>query len=143
VTKVVLDDHLLRDVLADDIGDALARVLRRHEPATTNLYLYRLCKSVVAAPGGALTGGWSPEQRRELGRRLVTLPDRIEVTPLQELAYRMAELAAAFRVSTLGAEAAAAAERLAAPLCVWAGDDGPGIRAAAAGVGAAYRTFER
>ena len=143
MTKVVLDDHLLRDLLADDVGPDLGRLLRRHEPATTNLYLYRLCKSAVAAPGAALTGGWAPEQRRELGRRLVTLPDHIEVAPLQELAYRMAEIAAAFRVSTLGAEAAAAAERLAAPLCVWAGDDGPGIRAALAGVGAAYQTFQR
>jgi hypothetical protein len=141
--RVVLDDHLLRDLLADDVGADLARLLRRHEPATTNLYLYRLCKSVVSAPGGALTGGWAPDHRRELGRKLVTLPDRIEVTPLAELAYRMAEIAAAFRVSTLDAEAAAAAERLAAPLCVWAGDDGPGIRAAVGGVGAAYRTFER
>jgi hypothetical protein len=140
---VVLDDHLLRDLLADDVGADLTRLLRRHKPATTNLYLYRLCKSVVSSPGGALTGGWTPDQRQELGRQLLTLPDRIEVTPLQDLAYRMAEIAAAFRVSTLGAEAAAAAERLGAPLCVWAGDDGPGIRAAVAGVGSAYRTFER
>jgi hypothetical protein len=143
VSKVVLDDHLLRDLLADEIGRDLARLLRRHEPATTNLYLYRLCKSVVAAPGGALTGGWTPEQRRELGRRLVTLPDSIEVAPLQTLAYRMAELATTFRVSTLGAEAAAAAEHLAAPLGVWEGDDGPGIRAAVTGIGETYKTLGR
>lgn len=107
MSKVVLDDHLLRDLLADEIGGNLARLLRRHEPATTNLYVYRLCKSVVAAPGGALTGGWTAEQRRELGRRLVTLPDSVEVAPLRALAYRMAEIATALRVSTLGAEAAA------------------------------------
>jgi hypothetical protein len=33
----------------------------------------------------------------------------------------------AYRVSTLGAKAVAAAERLDAPLCVWTGDDGPGF----------------
>lgn len=143
MSKVVLDDHLLRDLLADEIGGSLAQLLRRHEPATTNLYVYRLCKSVVAAPGGALTGGWTVEQRGELGRRLVTLPDVVEVAPLRKLAYRMAEIAAAFRVSTLGAEAAAAAEHLAAPLCVWEGDDGPGIRAAATGIGASYKTLRR
>jgi hypothetical protein len=143
VSKVVLDDHLLRDLLADEAGGDLARLLRRHEPTTTNLYLYRLCKSVVAAPGGALTGGWTAEQRRGLGRKLVTLPDSIEVAPLTRLAYRMAEIATAFRVSTLGAEAAAAAEHLAAPLCVWEGDDGPGLRAAVTGIGATYKTLGR
>lgn len=143
MSKVVLDDHLLRDVLADEIGRELAQLLRRHEPTTTNLYLYRLCKSLVAAPGGALTGGWTAQQRRELGRKLVTLPDNVEVVPLQQLAFRMGEIAAAFRVSTLGAEATAAAEYLRAPLCVWEGDDGPGIRAAVTGIGATYKTVGR
>lgn len=73
----------------------------------------------------------------------MTLPDSIQVAPLQTLAYRMAEIATAFRVSTLGAEAAAAAEHLAAPLCVWEGDDGPGIRAAVTGIGENYKTLGR
>ncbi|HLI45480.1 MAG TPA: hypothetical protein VKU92_13550 [Acidimicrobiales bacterium] len=38
-------------------------------------------------------------------------------------------------VSTLGAEAVAAAERLGATLWVWEGDDGPGMHSAAAMVG--------
>jgi len=52
-------------------------------------------------------------------------------------------LAGDHRLSTLGAEAVAAAEHLHAPLCVWEGDDGPGIRAAAAASGADYRTISR
>ena len=143
MTKAVLDDHLLRDLLADDVSRSLARLLRTHEPATTNLYLYRLSKSVVSAAGGALTGSWSAEQRRALGGRLLDLSDDVEIVPLRDLTYRMAELADAHRVSTLGAEAVAASERLSAPLCVWAGDDGPGIRAAAAAVRAPYRTLDR
>jgi hypothetical protein len=45
------------------------------------------------------------------------------------------------RVSTLGAEAVAAAEHLEASLCVWDGDDGPGIREAARAAGVTYRTI--
>jgi hypothetical protein len=55
----------------------------------------------------------------------------------------MAELTDAHRLSTLGAEALAAAEHLRAPLVVWDGDDGPAIRAAAAALGAGYRVVPR
>jgi hypothetical protein len=143
VTRAVLDDHLLRDFLTGDLPEALQHVLSEHEPATTNLYLYRLCKSVASAPGGALTGSWGAEQRRALGARLVTLPNIIEVVPIRVLAFRMAEIAEEHRLSTLGAEAVAAADSLVAPLCVWAGDDGPGIRSAMASLGGDYRTIER
>jgi len=139
----ILDDHLLRDLLADDVPPALARVLRRHAPATTNLYVYRLCRSVVTSGGGALTGSWTADQRRRLGQQLTALPPNVVVVPMTDLAHRMAELAADHRVSTLGAEAVAAAERLEASLCVWAGDDGPNIRAAALAVGAPYRAIDR
>lgn len=138
--QAVLDDHLLRDLLADRAGSELANLLAEHQPATTNLYLLRLCKSVASAAGGALTGSWSPRARRALGRRLTALSDEIEVVPMRHLAFRMAELLATHRLSNLGAEAVAAAEHLEAPLCVWAGDDGPHIRAAMTTVGE-YRTI--
>jgi hypothetical protein len=137
----LLDDHLLRDLLAQNLSSDLAQVLDREEPATTNLYLYRLSRSAVSAKGGALTGSWPTEQRRQLGRRLTELPESVQVIPMRALAYRMAEIADAHRVSTLGAEAAAAAEHLRAALYVWEGDDGPGIRAAVTAVGAPYRTI--
>jgi hypothetical protein len=143
VTRAILDDHLLRDLLADDVPSELGAILTQHEPATTNHYLYRLCRSVVSAPGGALTGAWSPEQRRALGSRLVALPAEVEIVPMRPLAFRMAEITDGFRVSTLGAEAIAAAENLDAPLCVWSGDDGPGIRAAMAALGRDYRIVRR
>lgn len=143
MSRVILDDHLLRDLLADDVADALAVVLADHEPATTNLYLHRLSRSVVAARGGALTGRWSAGQRRALGARLLTLPDSVEVVPLRDISYRMAEVASIHRLSTLGAECVAASEHLDAPLCVWSGDDGPSIRAAMADLGCDYRTIDR
>jgi hypothetical protein len=139
----LLDDHLLRDLLAHHVSADLAEVLDQQEAATTNLYLYRLSRSVVSAQGGALTGSWPSEQRRELGRRLLELPVSVQVVPMRDIAYRMAEIADAHRVSTLGSEAAAAAEHLGAALYVWEGDDGPGIRRAVTAVGAPYRTVPR
>lgn len=143
MSSAILDDHLLRDLLADDAPAGLVDVLSAYEPATTNLYLYRLSKSVASARGGALTGGWSTEHRRALGAKLLALPDHIDVVPLRTIAFRMAEIAATHRVSTLGAESVAAAEHLDAPLCVWSGDDGPGIRAAMTELGLEYRTITR
>lgn len=55
----------------------------------------------------------------------------------------MAEISDAHRLSTLGAEAVAAAEHLDAPLYVWDGDDGPAIRSAMAAIGALYVTLAR
>ena len=143
MTVALLDDHLLRDLLAGDPGAELAELLGDHEPATTNHYLYRLCKSVVAASGGALTGSWPAARRQELGRRLLALPNGVRVVPMRQLAYRMAEIATTGRLSTLGAEAVAAAQDLNAPLCVWQGDDGPAIRLAFISTGMEYRTLNR
>lgn len=141
--KVVLDDHLLRDVLAGEPSTSLTRLLSTHDPSTTNLYLLRLCKSVVSARGGQLTGSWTPEQRLALGRTLVMVTSSIEIVPMQFLTMRMAEIADANRVSTLGAEAIAAAEHLQGALAVWVGDDGLGIRAAAKANRIAYRIIKR
>lgn len=143
MTSAVLDDHLLRDLLSDDVGLSLATVLAEHEPATTNLYYVRLCKSVVSARGGRLTGSWPADRRRALGRTLLVLPEAITVIPMRSLGFRVAELTDAHRLSTLGAEAVAAAERLDASLIVWEGDDGLSIRAAAAALGRPYRTISR
>jgi hypothetical protein len=141
VSQVVIDDHLLRDVLAGERGRLLARLVDTNDLATTNLYYVRLCKSVIAARGGKLTRGWAADRRRELGRRLLDLPASILILPMRLIGYRMAELAEGQRVSTLGAEAVAAAEHLGASLCVWEGDDGPGIRQAASATGVRYQTI--
>lgn len=143
MTHALLDDHLLRDLLADHAPRALAKILNQYEPATTNHYLYRLCKSVVAARGGALTGSWSTEHRRALGSQLISPPAEVEVVPMRALAFRMAEISAEHRVSTLGAECVAASEHLDAPVFVWTGDDGPGIRAAMKALRRPYRTIRR
>src|SRR5258708_4012676 len=142
MSYAVLDDHLLRDVLSSQMNTALARVTRAHELATTNLYYLRLCRSVVVARGGQLTGRWPSERRRELARTLRDLPPDVTVVPMRAIAYRMAELAGRHRLSSLGAEAVAASEHLGGRLCVWAGDDGPTIRACARAVRVRYQTLE-
>lgn len=139
----LLDDHLLRDVLAGNPSTGLVRELGQQEVATTNLYIFRLSKSVVSAPGGSLTGSWPPERRRQLGRRLIEVPETVQVVPMRSITFRMAEIAAGHRISTLGAEVAAAAERLRATVLVWDGDDGPAIREAVGAVGRDYRTISR
>jgi hypothetical protein len=141
VSQVVIDDHLLRDVLAAEQGRHLARLLETNELVTTNLYYVRLCKSVIAARGGKLTGKWAADRRRELGRRLLDLPASILVLPMQLIGYRVAELAERQKISTLGAEAVVAAEHLGASLCVWEGDDGPRMRKAAQATGVSYRAI--
>jgi hypothetical protein len=143
MTRAVLDDHLLRDVLGNERAPGLRRILRSHEPATTNLYLLRLCRSVAAAAGGQLTGQWPRERREALAQALLELPEEIEVLPMRDLAFAMAQLAVAHRVSNLGAEAVAAARALGGPLCVWAGDDGPAIRECAKANRVNYRVIER
>ena len=141
--SVVLDDHLLGDVIGDTVPPALARLLPRYDTATTNLYYFRLCRAALNSKGGTITGSWSDRRRHEATRALLVLSEDIMVLPMKDLAFRMAELARNFRLSTLGAEAVAAAEALGGRLCVWSGDVGPGIRSACASVRVTYHPIDR
>lgn len=143
MTRAILDDHLLRDFLSGDVSNALTRVLATHEPATTNLYYLRLCKSLASARGAQLTGTWPAVRRRALAQTLLAVAPMIEIVPMRALAFAMAEIADAHRVSTLGAEAVTAAVHLGSPLCVWDGDDGPTIRNAAIALGVTYLAIGR
>lgn len=140
---VVLDDHLVRDWLARR-DEALIEAVDGEAVATTNLWYARLCKSAARAAGGALLAGWRPEERRALIAGLVALPDDIIVIPMRQLAWKMGELVADHNgLSTLGAEAAAAAIDLNARLLVSARDDGPGIRQCCSTLGVAYDAVPR
>lgn len=140
---VVLDDHLLRDWMARR-DEALLNGVAGEEVATTNLWYARLCKSAARAPGGALLSGWDPARRRALIAQLVALPDDIAVVPMRDLAWRMGELVSDYRgLSTLGAEAVAAAMALDGRLLVSARDDGPGVRRCCKSLGVGYRALAR
>ncbi len=140
---VVLDDHLLRDWLTGP-DRALWAAVGNEPIITTNLWYARLCKSAAASTGGALLGRWSPERRQSVVAALVALPEDIGIVPMQALAWRMGVLVAEHSgLSTLGAEAVAAAEALSARILVSARDDGPGLRRCCRSVGVPYRALPR
>ena len=140
---VVLDDHLLRDWMARR-DSALAEAINGDQVATTNLWYARLCKSAARASGGALLQGWAVEERRALIAGLIALPADVVVVPTRELAWRMGELSNDHHgLSTLGAEAVAAAINTQGRLLVSARDDGPGIRQCCRTLGIGYAAPSR
>jgi hypothetical protein len=140
---VVLDDHLLRDWMVGADRD-LRRAVGRQPLATTNLWYARLCKSAARAAGGALLGDLPEAERHALVAGLVKLPDDIAMMPMRDLAWRMGVLVSEHTgLSTLGAEAVAAAEALGARVLASSRDDSPGIRQCCERVGIGYTTVDR
>ena len=137
--RLVIDDHLLRDVLVGqrppDLGGLGSDGL-----ATTGLWLLRLCSSWadptvqgrLSEPVKAL----SVELQDAFRARLVALPSDIEVLGLRDLAWPMAQLRARHRsrgrgLSAAMLEALAAAQHLDGGIAVSRADVGPNLRAAA------------
>jgi len=140
---VILDDHLLRDWMARR-DRALSKAIGTDDVATTNLWYARLCKSAARASHGALLQGWGVDERRALVAGLVALPDEVTVVPMRQLAWRMGELSNDHQgLSTLGAEAVAAALDTHGRVLVSARDDGPGIRLCCESIGVRYRAIPR
>lgn len=148
MTAVVIDDHLLRDVLSGersaDLG-GLATAL-----ATTGLWLFRLSSSwaeptvtgKLSAPVAALPA----EQQERFLAHLVALPDDIEVLHLRHQAWLMAQLQHRHRrdgrdLSAAMVEALAAAHTLGAAIGVSRDDVGPNLRAAAEQDGIAFHAL--
>jgi hypothetical protein len=138
VATVVVDDHVLRDILTGerpgDLGGLAASV------ATTGLWLFRLSSAwatpertgKLTAPVAALPAA---EQTIFL-ERLTALPADIEVLHLRDLAWPMAQLQVHHRragrqLSAAMVEALAAAHALDAAIAVSSADVGPNLRAAA------------
>jgi len=138
VAAVVIDDHLLRDVLTGYRPPDLEGIAT--SLATTGLWLFRL-SSVLASPEvvGKLTApvaALSAEQQEVFRARLVALPDEIEVLSLRRLAWPMARLQHRHRsegrpLSAAMAEALAAAQALGGTIAVSSQDVGPNLKAAA------------
>lgn len=138
MATVVVDDHLLRDVLTGNRPPDLEGFAT--SLATTGLWLFRL-NSALASPDvvGKLTApvaALSAEQQELFRARLVALPDEIEVLPLRQLAWPMALLQHRHRsegrpLSAAMAEALAAAQTLGGAIAVSSQDVGPNLKAAA------------
>ena len=143
MSTLLVDDHLLGDLIGDSLPQVLRRFARRNDFATTNLFYYRLCRAAVEARGGPLTGHWDAGRREQASRSLLQLSDDIRILPMRDLAFRMAALTRDFQLSALGAEAVAAAEALGARVLVWSGDVGPRIRTACTDLGIRYEPVDR
>lgn len=148
MSTVVVDDHLLRDILTDDRPADLGGVATGL--ATTGLWLFRLSSSwaepavagKLSAPVSALSAG----QQRRFREQLLALPKEIEVLHLRRLAWPMAELQHRHRhqrrrLSAAMAEALAAAHVLGGAIAVSRADVGPNLRSAAEHDGIAFHVL--
>ena len=138
MSTVVIDDHLLRDVLTGqrpaDLGGVATSL------ATTGLWLFRLSSAWAAADvAGKLSAPVAAlplRQQEAFLERLAELPAGIEVLHLRHLAWRMGQLQhrhrlAGRQMSAAMVEALAAAHALGGALAVSRDDVGPNLRAAA------------
>ena len=130
MTTIVVDDHLLHDVLegqrALDLGGLANRLATRRVVAISAEQFL----AVGAVPG------LPAEQLARYRAQLVALPAEIDVLHLRNLAWPMAELQQRHRgfghhLSAAMVEALAAAHELKAGIAVSRDDVGPGLMAAA------------
>lgn len=145
MAAVVVDDHLLRDLLTgqrpNDLGGIATSL------ATTGLWLFRLSSS-WAAPNraGKLSGpisALSVERQALFRAQLVALPIEIAVLPLRNLAWPMAEMQHRHRsegrsLSAAMVEALAAAHMIGGEIAVSRDDVGPNLQASAEADGIAF-----
>lgn len=138
MSTVVVDDHVLRDVLTGERPHDLGGIASRL--ATTGLWLFRLSSSLanprVAGKLSAPVAGLPVELQVQFRTHLTALPDDIEVLPLRQLAWPMAEMQHRHRslghhLSAAMVEALAAAHALDAGIAMSQHDVGPHLRAAA------------
>jgi hypothetical protein len=139
VARVVVDDHLLRDVLT---GQRTADLdgLAPDGIATTGMWLFRLCSS-FADPrvSGKLTASvalLSEAQQQSFRAQMIALPPEIVVLSMRDLAWPMAQLQARHRAGGRGlsaamVEALATAHDLDGGLAVSRLDVGPNLKVAA------------
>lgn len=138
MSTIVIDDHLLRDVLTGERPLDLGGIAT--DLATTGLWLFRLSTSFAdPATAGKLTapvkGLPAPLQER-FRAQLISVPPEIEILHLRDLAWSMAELQHRHRqrghqLSAAMVEVLATAHNLGADIAVSEHDVGPNLRAAA------------
>lgn len=144
--SVVIDDHLLRDVLTGQRSADLDG-LAPHGLATTGLWRFRLCSSFSdPAVSGRLSRPvalLSDELQAAFRAHITALPDAITLVSLRELAWPMAQLQTRHRragrnISAAMVEALAAAHHLGAAIAVSMADVRPNLKAAAEADGISF-----
>lgn len=149
MSNVIVDDHLLRDIL---IGVRLEDLEGRATSlATTGLWLFRLnCSWADPQKSGKLSApvrGLPLPQQERFRTQITRLPDHIDVMHLRELVRPMAELQYRHRsqgrlLSTAMVEALAAAHHLQGSIAVSRLDVGPNLQAAAEHDGIPFHIIE-
>jgi len=149
VASVVVDDHLLRDILTGERTSDLDG-LAPDGVATTGLWLFRLCSSLadpeVAAKLSEPVAGLPADVQDRFRAQITELPDQIEVLPMRELSWTMALLQHRHRsqgrgMSAAMVEALAAAHRLGASIAVSTRDVGPNLRDSVIADGIAFHAL--
>ena len=145
MTTVLVDDHVLLRVLLDDEPSSLRP--SGGQLATTGLWYHRLCRALSdRAVIGSLSQRLGAADDVVVGSAVlgavVDLPNHIQLVSLRTLGWPMGELVhQGARLNLLSLEALAAADHLAAPVCLAEVDDNPNLRAAAEAIGVEVRTI--
>jgi hypothetical protein len=149
VASVVVDDHILRDLLTGERPSDLEG-LAPEGVATTGLWLFRLCSSladpIVSGKLSAPVAALPTDVQARFRAQLMALPADIEVFSLRELSWLMAELQTRHRkagrpMSAAMAEALTAARRMDAGIAVSKYDIGSNLRASARADGVAFHAL--
>lgn len=149
MASIVVDDHLLRDILTGERQPDLGGIAPEGV-ATTGLWLFRLCSSladpVVSGKLSEPVAALPDHVQARFREQLAALPDEIEVLSMRELSWSMAELQQRHPgqgrgLSAAMVEALAAAHRLRAGIAVSEHDIGPNLRASAQAEGIAFHSL--
>jgi hypothetical protein len=111
--NVLIDDHLLREVLLEREPGWLRRVRRGGQISTTGSWYYRLCGALQEPDiAGALSGPIAElpaELRSGVVERVMRLPDQIRLLSMRELAWSASGLGRRYGLNLMAAEALGAA----------------------------------
>lgn len=141
---LVLDDHLLLDLLAEDVRGWLAEAVSQSAVYTTASWYYRVANASEHGSGrgslsGRITAMAEPARRAVLGR-IAHLPEEIGLIGPRTLVPIMAGLQTPRRLNYLSAEALALAVLTEATVAVRT--DSPPLRAACQAVHVDYRVVK-
>jgi hypothetical protein len=132
---VIIDDHLLREVLLEGEPAWLRRRRRGGRLSTTGSWYYRLCSALQSPEvAGALSGpitALPDDLRAAVMQRVVALPASIGLRSLRDLAWPASGLGRRYGLNLLAAEALAAAVELRAAIATTEANLPPKLAAAA------------
>lgn len=135
--NIVLDDHLLREVLMEREPSWIRRLRRGGQLSTTGSWYYRICRALHDPDlAGSLTGpiaALPPDLRGGVIERVATLPVSIQLVSMRDLAWSASDLGRQYGLNLLAAEALGAAVLSGSAIATAAPNLPPRLSAAARG----------